>query len=227
MSDNPEIAKNSDVCGVGTKYFVHGASDAPARTRRTQAERSEAMRSRLAMAAYETVADGGLKALRLRSVARATGVSQGALLHHFPDKNAVILAALEQALELARDDSIAAHDSAPDSAEASLRAMLAEFRGFFYSDRFWVAMGVTIEASKDAVLYPTVRRLVARLRNPIYANWEARLCASGWSVESAALTVRTATALVSGAAIRRFWAEPDALTGQIEAEWIAERLAAR
>ncbi len=185
------------------------------------------MRSRLAMAAYEIVAEGGLRALRLRSVAQATGVSQGALLHHFPDKNAVILAALEQALELARDDSIASHDSAPDGAEATLRAMLAEFRGFFYSDRFWVAMGITIEASKDAALYPTVRRLVTRLRRPIYAIWEARLCASGWSVQSAALTVRTATALVSGAAIRRFWAERDALTGQIEADWIAERLATR
>jgi AcrR family transcriptional regulator len=185
------------------------------------------MRARLALAAYETVADGGLKALSLRTVAQAAGVSQGALLHHFPDKNAVVLAAMEQALELARADSIAQFDSAPASAEASLRAMLAEFRGFFYSDRFWVAMGITIEASKDAALYPEVRRLVARLRKPIYAVWEERLCANGWTAQQAALTVRSATALVSGAAVRRFWAAPDALTGQIEAEWIGERLGKR
>jgi AcrR family transcriptional regulator len=197
------------------------------RTRRTQSERSEAMRARLGLAAYETAAQGGLKALRMRSVAQAAGVSQGAVLHHFPDKNAVILAALEQALELARADSAVHLESAPNGAEASLRAMLAEFRAFFYSDRFWVAMGITIEASKDAALYPEVRRLVARLRKPIYAVWEERLCANGWSAQKAALTVRAATALISGSAVRRFWAQPDALTGQIEAEWIAERLAKR
>ena len=201
--------------------------DPVTKPRRTQAERSETMRARLAKAAYEVVADGGLKALRLRSVAQAAGVSQGALLHHFPDKNAVILAALEQALALARDDSIAQSDGPAPRAEEILQTMLAEFRSFFYSDRFWVAMGITIEAAKDQALYPAMRRLVAGLRKPIYAVWEERLCASGWSMEEAAMTVRSATALVSGAAIRRFWAEPDALTGRLETEWIAERLAKR
>ena len=199
----------------------------PARPRRTQAERSETMRARLAMAAYETVADGGLRALRMRSLAEAAGVSQGAVLHHFPDKNAVILAALEQALALARDDNLAQRDSIPDGPEATLLAMLAEFRAFFYSDRFWVAMGITIEASKDATLSPAVRQLVMRLRKPIYTLWEKRLMAAGWSALSAARAVRSATALVSGAAIRRFWAQNDALTGELEDEWVAERLTKR
>ncbi len=199
----------------------------PARPRRTQAERSEAMRARLSAAAYEAVADGGLKALRMRTVAEAAGVSQGALLHHFPDKNAVILAAVEQALTLAREDSSAFFGAEQQGAEVILRAMFAELRGFFFSDRFWVAMGITIEASKDPALYPAVRSLVADMRKPIYAAWERRLVAQGWSLPDAARDVRSATALVAGAAVRRFWADPDELTEQIEAEWIAQRLAGR
>lgn len=200
------------------------ATMVPQRSRRTQAERSEAMRARLSAAAYETVADGGLKALRMRSVARAAGVSQGAVLHHLPDKNAVILAAVEHALTLAREDSLAFLEGREAGAEAILRALFAELRGFFFSDRFWVAMGITIEASKDPALYPAVRNLVGEMRKPIYAAWEQRLIAQGWNASAAACDVRSATALVAGAAVRRFWAEPDTLTAQIEEEWIAARL---
>ena len=182
---------------------------APPPARRTQAERSEAMRTRLAAAAYEVVAEGGLKALRLRAVADAAGVSQGALLHHFPDKNALIMVAVEQALSLARDDSTALLGEAPDGAEATLKAMLAEFRAFFFSDRFWVAMGITMEAAKDPEFFPSVRRQVAALRNPIYAAWGDRLIAAGWSAQVASRIVRSGAALVSGGAIRRFWAEED------------------
>lgn len=195
--------------------------------RRTQAERSEAMRARLASAAYEAVADGGLKALRLRTVAEGAGVSQGALLHHFPDKSALILAAIEQALTLARDDSAAWLDKLDSTGEAVLRAMLAEFRAFFFSDRFWVAMGITIEASKDADLFQVVRSSVSTLRTPIYAAWAEQLVGQGWRAEDAARDVRSAAAMVSGAAIRRFWADTDSVTAEIEEEWIAERLARR
>lgn len=195
--------------------------------RRSQAERSEAMRSRLAVAAYETVAEGGLKALRLRNVADAAGVSQGALMHHFPDKNAVILAAIEHALELARADSAVWLDRRASSPEELLRAMLAEFRTFFFSDRFWVAIGITVEASKDPVLFPEVRQRVADLRTPIYQAWADRLLAAGWRSDIAQQAVRSGAAMVSGTATRRLWAETDAVTAGIEQDWIADTLARR
>jgi AcrR family transcriptional regulator len=184
------------------------------------------MRARLAAAAYEIVAEGGLGALRLRAVADAAGVSQGALLHHFPDKNALILIAVEQALSLARDDSTAMLMQDPAGAEATLQAMLSEFRAFFFSNRFWVAMGITIEAAKDPEFYPAVRQLVASLRNPIYAAWSVRLTAAGWSTEHAACAVRSGAAMISGAAIRRFWADEDAVSEAVEANWVAAQLEA-
>jgi AcrR family transcriptional regulator len=192
--------------------------------RRSQAERSEAMRSRLASAAYQTVANGGLNALRLRSVAEAAGVSQGALLHHFPDKNAVVLAAIETALELARQDSEEHLASSLDGREALLRAMLAEFRDFFFSDRFWVAIGITIETVKDDKFFSSVRSRVAALRKPVYDAWEERLIAGGWTERQAARDVRGGAAIVSGLAIRRFWADPDNLADEIIDEWISDRL---
>jgi AcrR family transcriptional regulator len=193
--------------------------------RRTQAERSEAMRSRLAAAAYAAVAEGGLSALTMRNVAAAAGVSPGALLHHFPDKQALIIAAIAHALTLAREDSAVWLEARSETPDAALRAMLAEFRGFFFSDRFWVAMGITIETTKDRALGPAVRREVGELRSPIYRQWAQQLERAGWAPAEAVKTVRAGASLVSGAAVRRFWAESDAVTAEIEEDWIAGRLA--
>lgn len=192
--------------------------------RRTQAERSEGTRARLAVAAYETIAAGGLSAMTMRTVATAAGVSPGALLHHFPDKNTLILAAIEQALELARVDSAVWLDTGARTPEPLLRAFLAEVRGFFFSDRFWVAMGITMEAMRDPDLSRAVRQTVARLRTPIYRVWAEQLEGAGWPREEAVKTVRAGASLVSGGAIRRFWTDVDTVTEQIEEDWIAERL---
>lgn len=192
--------------------------------RRTQAERTETMRARLAMAAYETAAAGGMGALRMRSVADAAGVSQGALLHHFPDKNALVLAAIEQALTLARQDSASWLEAEATEPRTLLQAMLAKFKAFFFSDRFWVAMGITMEAAKDPDFDPAVRAAVASLRKPVYEAWVERLTATGWHGDAARRTVRSGAALVSGAAVRRFWAEPDAITDEVEQEWLDDRL---
>lgn len=204
----------------------HDASEPIARNgRRTQAERSGTTRARVAAAAYGAIAAGGLKALRLKAVAQAAGVSQGALLHHFADKRAVTLAAIRTALELARVDAEVHLAESPDGAGPVLRAMIDEFRAFFMSERFWVAIGITIEASKDAELYPTLREEVASLRKPVYAAWAQRLVANGWDQAAADRTVRSAAAMISGLAIRRFWADPDAVSDEVVEEWIVRRLA--
>lgn len=200
---------------------------AAAKPRRTQAERSEAMRARLAAAAFDTIAQGGFNALRMRTVAQAAGVSQGALIHHFPDKNALVLAAVEQALMLAREDSGGGDLPEHASAEQALRALLDDLHAFFFSDRFWVAIGITMEAAKDPELYPAVRRSVSDLRTPFYEGWNERLTAAGWKPDEARSAVRSAAAMISGFAIRRFWADPDTLEETLTAQWITERLARR
>ncbi|MFD2580192.1 TetR/AcrR family transcriptional regulator [Novosphingobium colocasiae] len=195
--------------------------------RRTQAERSEAMRARLAAAAFETISQGGFNALRMRNVANAAGVSQGALMHHFPDKNMLVLAAVEQALELARHDSDASALAPDASPETVLRALIDDLHGFFFSDRFWVAIGITLEASRDQEFYPDVRRRVSGLRTPFYEGWQQRLVVAGWTEEQSRIMVRSAAAMVSGSAIRRFWAPSDELEAAVTDQWVNDWLARR
>ena len=63
--------------------------------RRTQAERSDAMRQRLLRATLESLASDGYTGSSLSSIVRRAGVSRGAQVHHYPSKNALILEAAE------------------------------------------------------------------------------------------------------------------------------------
>ncbi|MBK8197054.1 MAG: TetR family transcriptional regulator C-terminal domain-containing protein [Acidobacteria bacterium] len=56
----------------------------------------EERRRALATAAVDAIAEGGLEDVRLADIARAAGVTTGAIAHYFPDKDAVLAAALEE-----------------------------------------------------------------------------------------------------------------------------------
>ena len=69
-----------------------------AQPRRTQAERSDAMRQRLLAATLQSLAEDGYAGTTLSSIVRRAGVSRGAQVHHYPNKQALILDAAEDLL---------------------------------------------------------------------------------------------------------------------------------
>jgi AcrR family transcriptional regulator len=74
---------------------------AGARVRRTHAERSQATQQDLIDATIRIIAERGLANASTFEIAKAAGVTPGALQHHFASKNELILRA---ALELVRSD---------------------------------------------------------------------------------------------------------------------------
>jgi AcrR family transcriptional regulator len=190
------------------------------RQRRTQAERSEEMRERLSRAAYEVIAERGHSAFRTAAVASRAGVSQGALLHHFPNKDAVTLAAIEYALATAGRASRLRLGNTPNQDDTILRKMLADFRVFFKGDEFWVALDITMDASKNARLAPRIRKLVAAHRRPIYEHWMQKLRDNGWPESRAEEAVRMTAALVSGFAIRSLWAAGEGANPSVDGRWL-------
>jgi AcrR family transcriptional regulator len=177
--------------------------------RRSNVVRSEDMRARLAQAAYEVIAERGHSAFRTAIVATHAGVSQGALLHHFPSKDALTLAAIEHAFTLATQESDARLKQTVPNVEALLNLMIQDFRAFFDGDRFWVALDITMDASKNQDVAPAIRKIVADYRQPIYARWTKRLADLGWNEARAGAAVVMAAALVSGMAIRTLWTSQD------------------
>lgn len=66
--------------------------------RRSQLERSHAMRKRLLAATLESLAEDGYTGSTLSSIVRRAGVSRGAQVHHYPNKQALMLDAAEDLL---------------------------------------------------------------------------------------------------------------------------------
>ncbi len=177
------------------------------------------MQAKVAQAAYAVIAARGHTALRIAAVADEARVSQGALLHHYPDKNAVVKAAIHHALALAGQDSERALATAPTDPAALLDVLIADFRWFFFGDYFWVALGITLDANRNPELAAEIGEDVAELRRPLYAAWADKLVQAGWTTGEAEEHVRTAAALISGLAVRKLWAEHDAMSDQVITHW--------
>ncbi len=173
--------------------------------RRTQAERSEEMRARLAKAAYEVIAERGHSAFRTAAVLAHAGVSQGAMLHHFATKESLTLAAIDHALNLGNDASHIRIATVRDQPQAILSAMADDFKDFFMGNRFWVSLDITMDAAKDTAVSPAIRAIVGKARHPIYQAWESVLVNAGWDAARAAEAVTLTAALISGFAIRSLW----------------------
>lgn len=177
------------------------------------------MRAKLAEAAYDVIAERGHSAFRTAAVITRAGVSQGALLHHFPTKDDLTLAAIEFALTRSNAISMDRLARAGGSREATIEAMVADFRDFFLGDNFWVSLDITMDASKDPGLAPAIREIVRRARAPVYAAWASRLADCGWASDEAEELVVTTAAIVSGHAIRTLWADDDAACERAIERW--------
>jgi AcrR family transcriptional regulator len=82
--------------------------------RRTQAERSASTRARILKAAIQCLHRHGYGATTTVSVAATAKVSRGAMLHHFPSKADLMLAALLFAMDLNQANFLKAATAIPD-----------------------------------------------------------------------------------------------------------------
>ena len=189
--------------------------------RRTQAERSEETRKRVAKAAYDVIAERGHSAFRTAAVIAQAGVSQGAMLHHFPTKESLTLAAIHYALNLDRDKSLKRANSTGNDAHGTLLAMVEDFHAFFHGNQFWASLDITMDAAKDASIAPEIRAIVAEARKPVYDLWTQALARCGWSKDRAEHAVTSTAALISGFAIRTLWNEDAKELDRALAGWLA------
>ena len=187
------------MAGQGQK----GAGVAPHK-RRTQAERSEEMRAKLAKAAFEVIAERGHSAFRTAAVAARAGVSQGAQVHHFATKDGLTLAALDYALSEAFRASVRRLVSIPPGTNP-LPYLLSDLREFFLGKHYWVALDIAIDGSKNLALAGDIRQIARSYRGPVYAKWAQVLVDAGWGKNDAEEIVRMIASTLAGIGMRSLW----------------------
>jgi AcrR family transcriptional regulator len=118
-------------------------SAAVVKTRRTQADRTAAMRGRLLDATIACLNDLGYARTSTPEIARRAGVSRGAQLHHFPTKMELVTAAVEHLFTRRHQEFLEAFDRLPagtDRAASAIDLLWTMFSGpTFYA---WLELAV-------------------------------------------------------------------------------------
>lgn len=153
----------------------------PVRPARTQQQRREETRRALLDAAIESLIEVGFSRTTTLEVQRRAGVSRGALLHHFPSKAELLVAAVDHLAEMrARELKTFAAQLPPDpsghepggpaGADARSRVVLGLLWQCFSGTFFQVAMELRTAARTDPELRRVLTIAERSLRDRIVAQ---------------------------------------------------------
>ncbi|WP_243838813.1 TetR/AcrR family transcriptional regulator [Aeromicrobium yanjiei] len=132
-----------------------------------QGERSRAMRQRLMEATVDCLVELGWSGTTTTLVSRRAGVSRGAQLHHFPSKQALVVAAVEHLSDRRRDEMRRSAAHLPE--EGRTRGVLEILAAQFVSPVFFAALELWVAARTDAELREAVAPLERRIGRETHA----------------------------------------------------------
>jgi AcrR family transcriptional regulator len=132
-----------------------------------QEERTRAMRARLLEATIESLVECGWAGTSTTVVSQRAGVSRGAQLHHFPTKNALVVAAVEHLSDARRAELRTAAATLPRGRRRT-RAVLGVLAEHFTSPIFTAALELWVAARTDAQLLAAVGPLEQRVGREVH-----------------------------------------------------------
>ena len=127
-----------------------------------QGERTRLMRARLLEATAECLVERGFAGTSTTLVSERAGVSRGAQLHHFPTKNALVVAAVEHLAER-RQAELAAAAATLAAGTQRTRAVLQMLADHVTGPVFTAALELWVAARTDAALLEAVAPLEQRV----------------------------------------------------------------
>lgn len=132
-----------------------------------QEERTRAMRARLLEATVECLVERGFSGTSTTLVSERAGVSRGAQLHHFPTKNALVLAAVDHVTRI-RGEELEAATAALPTGPHRTRAILEMLADHFTSPVFTAALELWVAARTDPDLLAAVGPLEERVGREVH-----------------------------------------------------------
>jgi AcrR family transcriptional regulator len=171
---------------------------------RTQAERTEETREKILDAAVNVLTVKGYAGFRTVDVAATAGVSRGALTHHFPTRDDLLLAVVEEVF-LRASETGRARATSVQSVDGAIEALLSDSRDFFFSELFLVAIDLAIQGRLANSPVNTVGSISANSRLPVEASWLRALITAGVPNSIAEDLLWMTNSIVRGLAVRRLW----------------------
>ena len=190
---------------------------APAGVRVPQEERTRAMRRRLLDATVECLAERGWSGTSTTLVSERAGVSRGAQLHHFPNKNALVVAAVEHLSEV-RGDELREAAAALPVGRRRTRAVLGMLADHFTSPLFAAALELWVAARTDEALREAVAPLEQRIGRETH-RWTVELLGVDESQRGMRELVQATLDLVRGLGLASTISDDSTRRARILDEW--------
>lgn len=185
-----------------------------------QREKSEAMRLRVCEAAVRQLASSGYHGTSLVKVARRAGVSQGALQHHYPTKDDLIIALADYLLiRSVRWFARARHELAV-SPDAFAEIVKRSWREQFKSDDFAALLEILMASRTDAALRQRITPALHRWRDAIDAELAELLPATTRSAAELDAVLSISRAMMTGLLIHDDLIKDDAHIDFVIDQWI-------
>lgn len=180
-----------------------------ATTRRSQAERTAATRAKVLDATIEALVEVGYAGTTTQEVNRRAGVSRGALLHHFPTREALVVAAVSHLVERRVDELLAR----PRTGDEDIEVIVEAFDGPLFD----AALELWVAARTDPALKLAIVPLEQQVTDALTAGC-TELLGSRYSSTDIELSVE----LARGLAVSRILRTPEAdraLLRRLLPEW--------
>jgi AcrR family transcriptional regulator len=141
--------------------------------RRPQAERSLASRNRILDAAIACLVEDGYARTNTLTIQARAGVSRGRLLHQFPSKDELLVAAAHHVCSARLAENEGMERTLPSAAEepgARIDAVIALLWQTFHLPYFWAATELWLAARTEPALADVIRPAEKRLGKAIRAT---------------------------------------------------------
>lgn len=157
----------------------------PERVRQPLQDRSSASADAMLTATLDLLADGGLAAVTVAAVAQRAGTSNGALYHRFGDRQGLLRAAQERALERIEGETLRAFVSAEAEADDAVAVrVLADAALSIFTVHRAALRAFLVEAHGDPVLEQRSQVSVHRIAGTVTGWLRGRLGAGEAQAEA-------------------------------------------
>lgn len=184
--------------------------------RRTQADRSSAARASLVEAAITLLSERGFAHATTAAIAKAAGVTTGALHHHFPTKEALFMAVLDQLTEDALSLFAALSESGP-AGETPATVMLNTLWSLYGSKRYWAVWEINMGVRPDEAMHAALIAHRLKTRQRMYDQIEGNTALGADTKRALAVSLPFLLSSMRGIFLDTFFAghEPGRLDDQL------------
>lgn len=198
---------------------IHSMASTNKAPRRTQEDRSRSTRDKLLAATIEVLLRIGYSGLTMKEVAKASGVSNGALMHHYASKAELVVEATAKVYEeaVSRGQRMA---QTAGVTEKLIEGHITDCMAVYFDWPFLAALESIVVARTDPDLMDRIRPVMEHYRVTCDDIWLQVFKKAGVPVKRARMLMNLNLNLVRGMGLNRMWRHDDLHYQAYLKDWI-------